>query len=61
MYVQSDPKQGGKGEIYAIDAHHYQHLSGPTWAKRQEEGAKAWPAHPLVVLHRCSSRKPLPT
>lgn len=59
MYLRSDPKQGGKGEVYAMDAHHYEHLTPAKWKSRQEEGAKAWDTHPLTILHRQSSRRKL--
>lgn len=61
MYVQSDPKQGGDGTIYAIDILEYEALTPVKWAKRREEGATIWPAHPLVVLHRLMSRTQKPT
>ena len=44
------------GAIYAISATHYQHLSGPQWADRQKEGAKAVDMAPELVFHFCKSR-----
>ncbi len=44
------------GAIYAISHTHYQHLSGPQWADRQKEGAKAVDMAPELVFHFCKSR-----
>ena len=44
------------GAIYAITHTHYQHLSGPQWADRQKEGAKAVDMAPELVFHFCKSR-----
>lgn len=44
------------GAIYAISATHYAHLSGPQWADRQKEGAKATDMPPELVFHFCKSR-----
>ena len=44
------------GAIYAISATHYAHLTGPQWADRQKEGAKATDMPPELVFHFCKSR-----
>ena len=44
------------GAIYAISHTHYSHLSGPQWADRQKEGAKATDMAPELVFHFCKSR-----
>lgn len=52
MYIR-DQKSGA---IFAVSATHYSHLTGPQWADRQKEGAKATDMPPELVFHFCKSR-----
>lgn len=44
------------GNIYAVSATHFQHLSPAQWRDREREGAKFINLHPLEVLARLKSR-----
>lgn len=54
MYLR-DPKTGA---IFAFSETHYDHLTGPQWADRLKEGARAIESNGGIIFHMAKSRIP---